>query len=111
MTESVVQCSLLKQLLDRVRAAKQLSSTNAKASAGMKSFIQREENVLRWLAQEYGLWFTVLDDSESNRQLLSLFFAGMRASESSTPETSSSLTPVLPENKVLLKLMQQRGQE
>jgi general secretion pathway protein E/type IV pilus assembly protein PilB len=63
----------LKQLLERMVAAKQLSSIDAKALAGMKPPVQSEEDVLRWLAQEYGLAFTTLDDVEPDRQLLSLF--------------------------------------
>jgi hypothetical protein len=100
MTESVVQDSPLKQFLVRVVVAKQLTSIDAKASAGIRPSLQSGEDVLRWLAQEYGLWFTVLDDIEPDRQFLSLFFAGVRAGESAAPETSSSLTPALHGNVV-----------
>jgi hypothetical protein len=36
---------------------------------------KREEDVLRWLAKEYGLTrsYTTLDDVEPDRELLSLF--------------------------------------
>ena len=85
MTESVVQDSPLKQLLERMVAAKQLSSIDAKALAGMKPPVQSEEDVLRWLAQEYGLSFTTLDDVEPDRQLLSLFPARILLKEELLP--------------------------
>jgi general secretion pathway protein E len=85
MTESVVQDSPLKQLLERMVAAKQLSSIDAKALAGMKPPVQNEEDVLRWLAQEYGLAFTTLDDVEPDRQLLSLFPARILLKEELLP--------------------------
>jgi type II secretion system protein E len=85
MTESAVQDSPLKQLLDRMVAAKQLSSIDAKALAGAKPPVQSEEDVLRWLAQEYGLEFTSLDDVEPDRQLLSLFPARILLKEELLP--------------------------
>jgi general secretion pathway protein E/type IV pilus assembly protein PilB len=85
MTESIVQDSPLKQLLERMVAAKQLSSIDAKALAGMKPPVQSEEDVLRWLAQEYGLAFTTLDDVEPDRQLLSLFPARILLKEELLP--------------------------
>jgi general secretion pathway protein E/type IV pilus assembly protein PilB len=75
----------LKQLLERMVAAKQLSSIDAKALAGMKPPVQSEEDVLRWLAQEYGLAFTTLDDVEPDRQLLSLFPARILLKEELLP--------------------------
>jgi general secretion pathway protein E/type IV pilus assembly protein PilB len=85
MIESVVQDSPLKQLLDRMVAAKQLSSIDAKALVAAKSAVQSEEDVLRWLAQEYGLTFTTLDDVEPDRQLLSLFPARILLKEELLP--------------------------
>jgi len=92
MTESVVQDSPLKQLLDRMVAAKQLSSIDAKALAGMKPALQMqtEEDVLRWLAQEYGLTFTTLDDVDPDRQLLSLFPARILLKEELLPSSAST---------------------
>jgi len=66
-------------------AAKQLASLDAKALAGMKPPVQNEEDVLRWLAQEYGLVFTTLDDVEPDRQLLSLFPARILLKEELLP--------------------------
>jgi len=85
MIESAVQDSPLKQLLERMVAAKQLASIDAKALAGMKPPVQSEEDVLRWLAQEYGLAFTTLDDVEPDRQLLSLFPARILLKEELLP--------------------------
>ncbi len=85
MTESVVQDSPLKQLLDRMVAAKQLSSIDAKSLATMQPPVQSEEDVLRWLAQEYGLAFTTLDDVDPDRQLLSLFPARILLKEELLP--------------------------
>jgi general secretion pathway protein E/type IV pilus assembly protein PilB len=85
MTESVVHDSPLKQLLDRMVAAKQLSSIDAKALVAEKSTVKSEEDVLRWLAQEYGLAFTTLEDVEPDRQLLSLFPARILLKEELLP--------------------------
>ncbi len=85
MTESVIQDSPLKQLLDRMVAAKQLSSIDAKALAAEKSPMQSEEDVLRWLSREYGLAFTTLDDVEPDRELLSLFPARILLKEELLP--------------------------
>jgi type II secretion system protein E len=85
MTESVVQDSPLKQLLERMVAGKQLSSIDAKSLVAAKSPVQTEEDVLRWLAQEYGLSFTMLDDVDPDRQLLSLFPARILLKEELLP--------------------------
>ena len=85
MIESVVHDSPLKQLLDRMVAAKQLSSIDAKVLAAAKPPAQSEEDVLRWLAQEYGLTFTTLDDVDPDRQLLSLFPARILLKEELLP--------------------------
>ncbi|MGD0813344.1 MAG: GspE/PulE family protein [Verrucomicrobiota bacterium] len=66
------------QLLDRMVAAKQLSSTDAailnqQNRAAKGAPVQSEEEILRWLAGEYGLGFTTLDNIEPDRELLSLF--------------------------------------
>jgi general secretion pathway protein E len=83
MNETVVQDS--RQLLERMVAAKQLSSIDAKSLAAAKPAMQNEEDVLRWLAQEYGLAFTTLDDVEPDRQLLSLFPARILLKEELLP--------------------------
>jgi general secretion pathway protein E/type IV pilus assembly protein PilB len=85
MNETVTQDSPLKLLLDRMVAARQLSATDAASLAGGKPPVQNEEDVLRWLAKEYGLAYTTLDDVEPDRQLLSLFPARILLKEELLP--------------------------
>src|SRR5258708_38147852 len=78
MNEVVAQGLQLKQLLDKMVAAKQLSAIDAKSLAreplpAAAGIVQSEEDVLRWLAGEYGLTYTTLEDVNPDRQLLSLF--------------------------------------
>src|SRR3954465_15266331 len=70
---SETMSSELKPLLDRMIAARQLSSLDADALVRSKAGVKTEEDVLRWLAAEYGLSFTTLEDVQPDRQLLSLF--------------------------------------
>ncbi len=83
MNEPVAQDT--RQLLDRMIADRQLSSIDAKALAAAKVPVKSEEDVLRWLAGEYGLTFTTLDDVEPDRQLLSLFPARILLKEELLP--------------------------
>ncbi len=85
MNETVLQDSPLKQLLDRMVAARQLAATDAVALAIAKPPVQNEEDVLRWLAREYGVAYTTLDDVEPDRQLLSLFPARILLKEELLP--------------------------
>jgi type II secretion system protein E len=88
VNETISQDSL-KQLLDKMVASKQLSAVDAKHLAGQKpaggASLQTEEDVLRWLAGEYGLAYTTLDDIEPDRQLLSLFPARILLKEELLP--------------------------
>jgi general secretion pathway protein E/type IV pilus assembly protein PilB len=89
MAESSTQDPALKQLLDKMVAGKQLSAVDASNlnrpdSAGSVP-PQSEEDVLRWLATEYGLTFTSLDDVQPDRQLLSLFPARILLKEELLP--------------------------
>src|ERR1041384_1900490 len=82
MNDIEVQHSSLKQLLERMVAAKQLSIMDAETLAqqcrpGAKPPLQSEEEILRWLAKEYDVGYTSLEDVEPDRQLLSLFPARM----------------------------------
>ncbi|MBI2928939.1 MAG: type II/IV secretion system protein [Verrucomicrobia bacterium] len=66
------------QLLDRMIAGKQLSATDAETlerqcQQGARPPLQSEEDVLRWLAKEYGVPFTSLEAVEPDKQVLSLF--------------------------------------
>jgi general secretion pathway protein E/type IV pilus assembly protein PilB len=85
MSETVAQ--EVKQLLERMVAAKQLSAIDAQAlsQGDGQGKPQTEEDVLRWLANEYGLSFTTLDDIEPDRQLLSLFPARILLKEELLP--------------------------
>jgi len=87
MTESNVQDSALKQLLDRMVASRQLSAVDAKHLVSHQSgaAVQTEDDVLRWLANEYGLTYTTLEDLDPDRQLLSLFPARILLKEELLP--------------------------
>ncbi len=68
----------LAALLDRMVGAQQLAASDARTllqrSAGAAGTpIHSEEDVLRWLAAEYGIEFTSLDDLEPDKEVLSLF--------------------------------------
>jgi general secretion pathway protein E/type IV pilus assembly protein PilB len=75
------------QLLERMVASRQLSALDAEALRRDTTAVQTEDGVLRWLAQEYGLAFTTLDDVEPDRQLLSLFPARLLLKEELLPLT------------------------
>src|SRR6185312_957979 len=85
MSEKAVMDSSLKQLLDRMVAARQLSSIDAQALTSIAPAVKSEEDVLRWLANEYGLSYTTLEDLEPDRQLLSLFPARILLKEELLP--------------------------
>jgi len=90
MPETISPSSALNQLLDKMVAAKQLSVIDAKDLArqhqpGGNGTAVTEEGILRWLAKEYGLSFTTLDDIEPDRQLLSLFPARILLKEELLP--------------------------
>jgi general secretion pathway protein E/type IV pilus assembly protein PilB len=85
MSETPAQDVTLKQLLDRMVAARQLSSTDSASLIRAKSPVKNEEDILRWLAQEYGVAYTTLDDVDPDRQLLSLFPARILLKEELLP--------------------------
>jgi general secretion pathway protein E len=85
MNETVTSESTSKQLLERMVAARQLSAIDAVALAKASPPLQREEDVLRWLAGEYGVDYTTLEDVEPDRQLLSLFPARILLKEELLP--------------------------
>lgn len=68
----------LNALLDRMVAARQLSARDARRLAGLAARsgsapVQSEEEVLRWLAQEYDVPFVSLEEVEPDKEVLSLF--------------------------------------
>jgi general secretion pathway protein E/type IV pilus assembly protein PilB len=85
MPVPTVQDSSTKQLLERMVASRQLSSLDADALLRTHPQIATEEEVLRWLAEEYGLSFTTLENVEPDRQLLSLFPARILLKEELLP--------------------------
>jgi general secretion pathway protein E/type IV pilus assembly protein PilB len=90
MSEIVAQDSPVKPLLDRMVAARQLSVADAailtrqKKSGGQKPF-ETEAEVLCWLAKEYDLAYTTLEEIDPDRQLLSLFPARLLLKEELLP--------------------------
>jgi len=79
--------SALKALLDKMVVGKQLSGEDAAILLRLKNgaAIKSEEDVLRWLAEEYGYAYTTLEDVEPDRQLLSLFPARILLKEELLP--------------------------
>jgi len=82
MAATTVQDST-RELLGRMLASRQLSAFDAETLAKLK--LQSEEEILRWLANEYGLGFTTLEDVDPDRQLLSLFPARILLKEELLP--------------------------
>lgn len=65
-------------LLQKMVEAKQLSTSDAAQLASLQgnghgALIRSEEDVLRWLAKEYDLGYTSLDEIEPDKEVLSLF--------------------------------------
>jgi general secretion pathway protein E/type IV pilus assembly protein PilB len=90
MSESVIQDAGLKPLLDKMVAAKQLSTVDARHLAQQQGgrangAALTEDEVLRWLSGEYGLTYTTLEDVDPDRQLLSLFPARILLKEELLP--------------------------
>jgi general secretion pathway protein E/type IV pilus assembly protein PilB len=80
----------LKPLLDRMVAARQLSTLDAEnllrhGQAEPGAGPTTEEEVLEWLADEYDLSYAALDGVEPDRQLLSLFPARVLLKEQLLP--------------------------
>ncbi len=70
------------ELLQKMVAAKQLSASDAAQLAALQAqgngaLVRSEEDVLRWLAKEYDLGYTSLDEVEPDKEVLSLFPARM----------------------------------
>ncbi|HTS16993.1 MAG TPA: GspE/PulE family protein [Verrucomicrobiae bacterium] len=85
MSETFTKDSPSKPLLERMVSDKQLSAVDAEALARSKQTVQSEEDVLQWLAGEYGLSYTTLENIEPDRQLLSLFPARILLKEQLLP--------------------------
>jgi general secretion pathway protein E/type IV pilus assembly protein PilB len=90
MNETSASTSPVSQLLEKMVAARQLSALDAHAlattgEAGAGGPLRTEEDVLRWLAREYGLSYTTLEDVEPDKELLSLFPARILLKEELLP--------------------------
>jgi general secretion pathway protein E/type IV pilus assembly protein PilB len=78
------------QLLEKMVQGKQLSSQDADLLARdcaqhSRNCFESEEEILRWLAKEYDLGFTRLEEIEPDRQVLSLFPARVLLKEQLLP--------------------------
>jgi len=85
MSETLAQDPSAKALLERMVATRQLSSSDVDALARTKAAVHTEEDVLRWLAKEYGLEYRSIEDVEPDRQILSLFPARILLKEELLP--------------------------
>ena len=85
MSEILAPDSAVKTLLDRMVAARQLSSLDAETLVETNASLASEEAVLQWLAKEYDLAYTTLEDVDPDRQLLSLFPARLLLKEELLP--------------------------
>src|SRR5213596_190693 len=90
MSEVETIYSTWKQLLERMVGAKQLSSTDAetllrRGREDSTDSAPSEDAVLRWLAEEYEVAYTALEDMEPDRELLSLFPARILLKEQLLP--------------------------
>ena len=87
MSPAITQDTATKALLDKMIAARQLAASDADLLLQQKSNteLKSEEDVLQWLAGEYGLDYTTLDDVNPDRQLLSLFPARLLLKEELLP--------------------------
>jgi type II secretion system protein E len=83
------EAASMRELLERMVAQKQLAPTDADTLVRQRSSAskapQTEEDVLRWLAKEYDVAYTALEDIEPDRQLLSLFPARVLLKEELLP--------------------------
>ena len=89
-TKTAQSAEPFSELLDRMVAGKQLSASDAailakKVEKSPQCGVRSEEEVLRWLAQEYGLGFTLLEEIDPDRELLSLFPARVLLKEELLP--------------------------
>jgi type II secretion system protein E len=90
MSETKTAESADSPLIDQMVAARQLSATDAsilsqQTRSGAQKKLESEEEVLRWLAKEYGLGYTTLENVEPDRELLSLFPARVLLKEELLP--------------------------
>ncbi|HVR35738.1 MAG TPA: GspE/PulE family protein [Methylomirabilota bacterium] len=90
MNNDTLTDTSLRQLLDRMVQARQMSTSDADAllrdcANHPQTIPQSEDEVLRWLAKEYNVAYSALDEVEPDRQLLSLFPARVLLKEQLLP--------------------------
>ncbi len=87
MSQIETNDTVLRELLERMIAARQLSVSDAEvfAKRGANGRAADEESVLRWLAGEYDVTYSSLDSVEPDKQLLSLFPARILLKEQLLP--------------------------
>jgi len=90
MADPETLSATLKPLLDQMVGQRQLSSMDAESLIRLarkepNATPKSEEDVLRWLADEYDLTYASLDHVEPDRQLLSLFPARILLKEQLLP--------------------------
>jgi len=74
------------ELLVKMVAARQLSASDARSLSQLgNAAVRSEEDVLCWLAKEYGVPYTTLEDVDVDRALLSLFPARVLLKEELLP--------------------------
>ena len=79
--------TVLRELLERMVSARQLSASDAQglSEAPPVDLGMSEDGVLRWLASEYGLAFTTLEEVQTDKEILSLFPARILLKEELLP--------------------------
>lgn len=97
MSETALQETPFKALLDKMVVGKQLSAIDAQHLLRQEQLagdgtLQTEEGVLKWLAREYGVEYTGLEDVQPDKQLLSLFPARILLKEELLPLRRSNGT-------------------
>jgi general secretion pathway protein E/type IV pilus assembly protein PilB len=90
MSTLEVSDTALRELLERMISARQLSVADARLLAAEQSGTTHgahptEDQILRWLAKEYGLTYTSLEDREPDKEVLSLFPARLLLKEELLP--------------------------
>jgi type II secretory ATPase GspE/PulE/Tfp pilus assembly ATPase PilB-like protein len=90
MTQVETHDTALRELLERMISLRQLSAVDARsyvetAAKKLNGSASSEEQVLRWLGQEYGVAFVSLDEVEPDKQVLSLFPARLLLKEELLP--------------------------
>jgi general secretion pathway protein E/type IV pilus assembly protein PilB len=86
MNAAETSAAEMNEILAKMVATRQLSAGDARSlSQPGNALVRSEEEVLRWLAKEYGVPYTTLEDVELDRELLSLFPARVLLKEELLP--------------------------